>query len=99
MEVEGDLQRRLGENLRLLRRARGLSQEAFADFLGIHRTYMGGLERGERNVTLRTVERLAERLAVDPLSLFARVGATSKPHVLANGAQASPHRSAARGPS
>ena len=47
---------------RARRLARGLSQEAFADLLGIHRTYIGGLERGERNVTLRTVERLAERL-------------------------------------
>ena len=46
------------------RLARGLSQEGFADLLGVHRTYMGGLERGERNVTLRTVERLAQRLGV-----------------------------------
>jgi transcriptional regulator with XRE-family HTH domain len=60
--VEGDLQQRLGRNLRARRLARGLSQEAFADLLGIHRTYIGGLERGERNVTLRTVERLADRL-------------------------------------
>lgn len=58
------MQRRLGANLRSLRRSEGLSQEAFADRLGVHRTYMGGLERGERNVTLRTVERLAERLGV-----------------------------------
>jgi transcriptional regulator with XRE-family HTH domain len=63
--VEGDLQQRLGANLRTLRLRRGLSQEALADALGIHRTYIGGLERGERNVTLRTVERLAEQLGVD----------------------------------
>lgn len=69
--MEGDLQRRLGENLRSLRRARGLSQEALADALGIHRTYVGGLERGERNVTLRTVERLAELLGVDAARLLA----------------------------
>ncbi len=56
--MEGDLQRRLGENLRAVRKARGLSQEAFADFLSVHRTYMGSVERGERNLTLRTVERL-----------------------------------------
>lgn len=62
--MEGELQRRLGRNLRARRRAEGLSQERFADLLGVHRTYMGGLERGERNVTLRTVERLAERLGV-----------------------------------
>jgi transcriptional regulator with XRE-family HTH domain len=68
--VEGDLQRRLGANLRALRLQRGLSQEAFADMLGIHRTYIGGLERGERNVTLRTVERLAAHLGVDVSSLL-----------------------------
>ena len=51
--VEGDLQRRLGRNLRNLRQAKGLSQEGFADTIAIHRTYMGGLERGERNVTLQ----------------------------------------------
>ena len=70
--MEGDLQRRLGERLRAQRAARGLSQEALADALGVHRTYIGGLERGERNVTLRTVERLAERLGVDPMDLLDR---------------------------
>jgi transcriptional regulator with XRE-family HTH domain len=68
--MEGDLQRRLGERLRAERAARGLSQEALADTLGVHRTYIGGLERGERNVTLQTVERLAERLGVDPMALL-----------------------------
>lgn len=69
--MEGDLQRRLGRNLRSLRRTKGLSQEAFADTLHIHRTYMGGLERGERNVTLKTVERIAAALGVDPADLLA----------------------------
>jgi transcriptional regulator with XRE-family HTH domain len=68
--MEGDLQRRVGENLRRYRQERGLSQEAFADLVQVHRTYMGGLERGERNLTLRSVERLAQRLGVDPLSLL-----------------------------
>ena len=68
--VEGDLQRRLGHNLRTLRKAKGLSQEAFADLVKIHRTYMGGLERGERNVTLKTVERIAAALGVDPAQLL-----------------------------
>jgi transcriptional regulator with XRE-family HTH domain len=67
------LQRRLGENLRALRKAKGLSQEAFADVLGIHRTYMGGLERGERNITLKTVERIALALGVDPADLLTDV--------------------------
>ena len=72
--VEGDLQRRLGRNLRTLRKAKGLSQEAFADLCKIHRTYMGGLERGERNVTLKTVERIAAALGVDPAQLLADRG-------------------------
>lgn len=68
--VEGELQLRLGRNLRARRLADGLSQEAFAEVLGVHRTYMGGLERGERNVTLRTIERLADRLGTDGLALL-----------------------------
>lgn len=69
--AEGDLQKAVGRNLRAYRRARGLSQEDFADVVGVHRTYMGGLERGERNLTLRSLERIAEVLAVDPVSLLA----------------------------
>lgn len=68
--MEGDLQRNLGHNLRAYRQARGLSQEAFAEVLGVHRTYMGAVERGERNLTLRSVERIAARLEADPLSLL-----------------------------
>lgn len=67
---DGELQRTVGENLRRLRLERGISQEAFADQLGFHRTYIGGVERGERNLTLRTVERLADLLDVEPLELL-----------------------------
>ena len=68
--MEGDLQRTVGVNLRAYRTERGLSQEAFADIVGVHRTYMGGLERGERNLTLRSVERIAAQLGVEPLQLL-----------------------------
>lgn len=68
--MEGDLQLRFGRNVRLLREQRGLSQEAFADVLAVHRTFVGGVERGERNLTLRTVERLSARLDTDPLDLL-----------------------------
>lgn len=68
--MEGDLQRTVGVNLRAYRVKRGLSQEAFASRLNVHRTYMGGLERGERNLTLRTVERIAAKLGVDTLDLL-----------------------------
>lgn len=68
--AEGDLQKAVGKNLRTYRQQRGLSQEAFADVLGVHRTYMGGVERGERNLTLKSLERIADTLDVDPRELL-----------------------------
>jgi transcriptional regulator with XRE-family HTH domain len=68
--MAGDLQRNLGRNLRTYREARGLSQEAFAEMLGVHRTYIGGIERGERNLTLRSVERIARCIGEEPLHLL-----------------------------
>jgi transcriptional regulator with XRE-family HTH domain len=64
------LQMILGQNLRAIRIARALSQEQFADILGLHRTYMGGVERGERNLTLVSVEKIAQALSVEPISLL-----------------------------
>jgi transcriptional regulator with XRE-family HTH domain len=68
--VEGDLQRAAGRNLRAYREQHGLSQEAFAEVLGVHRTYMGGVERGERNLTLKSLERIAARIKLDPVALL-----------------------------
>jgi transcriptional regulator with XRE-family HTH domain len=68
--MEGDLQRAVGRYLRRYRQERGLSQEAFADLVGVHRTYMGGVERGERNLTLQSVERIARIIQVEPLELL-----------------------------
>ncbi len=73
--MEGVLQQQVGRSLRTYREARGLSQEAFADALGVHRTYMGGVERGERNLTLKSLERMADRLGLDPLVLLSPVEA------------------------
>lgn len=72
--MEGDLQKTVGRNLRAYRERNGLSQEAFADVLGVHRTYMGGIERGERNLTLKSLERIADRLDLDPLALLQGAG-------------------------
>ena len=71
--VEGDLQVAVGRNLKVYRAERGLSQERLAETLGVHRTYLGGLERGERNLTLRSLERIADQLEVDPISLLKSV--------------------------
>jgi len=62
--VEGELQVTVGRRVRRLRQERGISQEALARDVDMHRTYLGGVERGERNLTLRSVERLADRLGV-----------------------------------
>lgn len=68
--MEGDLQHVVGRNLRAYGEARGLSQEAFAEIVGVHRTYMGGLQRGERNLMLRSLEHIAAVIRVDPLALL-----------------------------
>jgi ribosome-binding protein aMBF1 (putative translation factor) len=70
--VEGDLQKTVGRNVRAFRESRGLSQEALADLVKVHRTYLGGVERGERNLTLKSLERIAGWLDVDPLELLRR---------------------------
>jgi transcriptional regulator with XRE-family HTH domain len=62
-----ELQVALGKTIRDLRSARGYSQESFADAVGLHRTYMGGIERGERNVGVVNLSRIAEALEL-PLS-------------------------------
>jgi len=59
-----DVTQVFAENIRRLRLARGLSQEALADLAGLHRTYVGAVERGERNITLINANRIAEALGV-----------------------------------
>lgn len=68
--MEGDLQHNVGRNLRAYRMARGMSQEAFAVVLGVHRTYIGAIERGDKNLSLKSVERLALRLGISALDLL-----------------------------
>ena len=66
----GELRRVVAANVRRLRKAKGLSQEAFADDCGLHRTYIGGIERAERNVSLDNIERMARALAVPGYELL-----------------------------
>lgn len=68
--MSGELQKVLGHRLREHRLRLGLSQEEFADHVGFHRTYVGAIERGERNLSLRSVEDLAEKLGLRAADLL-----------------------------
>jgi len=60
-----------GGRIRELRRARGLSQEQLAERAGLHRNYVGGIERGERNVAIVGIAKLAAGLDTTLAELFA----------------------------
>ena len=66
-----DARAKFGSNLRASREGRALTQEALAALAGLDRSYVGGVERGERNPTLTAITRLARALKTPPSSLFA----------------------------
>lgn len=59
-----------GEKIRTLRVKKGMSQEELADRAGVHRTYVGMIERGEKNITLKNIEKYAKALEVRISELF-----------------------------
>lgn len=59
-----------GQRVQELRKKRNLSQEQLADMSGVHRTYIGMVERAEKNITLRNIKKIAEALGVDIKDLF-----------------------------
>ena len=61
---------KLGKKIRELRKMKNLSQEAFADEVGLDRTYVGGIERGERNIATLNLIRIAIALNVEVGQLF-----------------------------
>jgi transcriptional regulator with XRE-family HTH domain len=68
------LRKSFAANLRRKREERGLSQEALADLAGLHRTYVGSVERGERNISIDNIERLGRALGVEPADLLRKAG-------------------------
>lgn len=59
-----------GQKIRQVRQSRGLSQEEFAFITGLHRTYIGQIERAEKNITLKNIEKIAISLHLDPKDLL-----------------------------
>lgn len=68
-----DILARFGQRVREKRTGLGLSQEAFADKCKLDRTYISGIERGKRNVSLRNIEVLAKTLGISIAELMERV--------------------------
>ena len=66
----GDPRATLGKQVRKLRLERGLSQEKLAELANLHRNYVGGVERGERNIAIINIVALAHALRVRPAKLL-----------------------------
>ena len=64
------IRKEFGLRVRELRSEQGYSQEAFADECGLHRTYIGAIERGERNVSIDNIAKIAEALKIETKKLF-----------------------------
>lgn len=60
----------LSANVRALRTKKKLTQEQLADFCNLHRTYVGAIERGDRNVSLKNIVKIAQALDVEPAQLL-----------------------------
>jgi transcriptional regulator with XRE-family HTH domain len=63
----------LGERVKTLRKAKGFSQENFADECGLHRTYVGDIERGERNISIDNIVKIAFSLNIPISDLFSGI--------------------------
>lgn len=57
-------------NIREVRKINGLTQEELAEKCGLHTTYLAGVERGERNITMQTLEKIAQGLEISPIELL-----------------------------
>ena len=69
-----EIAKAIGQRIRNYRTARGLSQEKRADLCGCHPTYIGQLERGEKNATIESIDKIATALDVSLSKLFDKLG-------------------------
>ena len=68
--AENNIKKIFGARVRALRSEKGWSQEHFAFECGLHRTYIGAVERGERNVSLENIKKIADTFKIDIAELF-----------------------------
>ncbi len=70
-----DIAKVLGQRIRNYRTAKGLSQEKLAELSGCHPTYIGQIERGEKNATIESIEKISAALNISLSKLFEKLGA------------------------
>lgn len=73
-----DILKEFGKAIRKVRKSKKLSQEELAVISGVHRTYIGSIERGEQNVSLRNIERIANSLEINISELFLKIESERK---------------------
>ncbi len=66
----GKLQKKFGKRIKQLRKSRGLTQESLAEKANLESTYIGAVERGERNLTIDNIEKIAKGFNIEPYKLF-----------------------------
>ena len=85
MEAMGmsDIAKIIGQRIRNYRTQKGLSQEKLAELAGCHPTYIGQLERGEKNATLESVEKIASAMDISLSELFDKLGKSGSDNIAA----------------
>ena len=85
MEARGmsDIAKIIGQRIRNYRTQKGLSQEKLAELAGCHPTYIGQLERGEKNATLESVEKIASAMDISLSELFDKLGKSGSNNIAA----------------
>ena len=78
-----DIAKTIGQRIRNYRTQKGLSQEKLAELAGCHPTYIGQLERGEKNATLESVEKIASAMDISLSELFDKLGKSGGDNIAA----------------
>ena len=78
-----DIAKIIGQRIRNYRTQKGLSQEKLAELAGCHPTYIGQLERGEKNATLESVEKIASAMDISLSELFDKLGKSGSNNIAA----------------